>query len=88
MSEIVVDGVTHVVGSEEIFETVLVDYFVLENFYKHVKTSLLFICIEPDFENTIHSTLVVLLVLLVCQNEVEDLLNHTQTRIENDVAEL
>lgn len=79
VSEIIVDGVSHVVGSEEIFETVLVDDFVLENFNEDVKTSLLLICVESDLKNTIHPTLVVLIILLVGQNEVEDLLNHAQT---------
>ena len=79
MREIIVDGVSHVVGSEEIFETVLVDDFVLENFNKDVKTSLLLICVESDLKNTIYPTLVVLIILLVGQNEVEDLLNHAQT---------
>lgn len=86
--EIIVDGVSHVVRSEEIFETVLVDDFVLENFNEDVKTSLLLICVESDLKNTIHPTLVVLIILLVGQNEVEDLLNHAQTWVENDVAEL
>lgn len=79
MGEIVIDWVAHVVGSEEIFEAVLVDDFVLENFNKDVKTSRLLICIESDFENAVHPTLVVHLVLLVSHNEVEDLLNHAQT---------
>jgi hypothetical protein len=65
VGKVVVYRVTHVVGSEEIFEAILVDYFVLENFNKHIKTSLLFICVESDLENSIHSTLVVHLVLLV-----------------------
>lgn len=78
MSEIVVDGVAHVIRSEEIFEAVLVNDFVLENFNKDVNTSLLLVCVESDLENTIHFTLVVNLILLVSHNEVEDLLNHAE----------
>ena len=88
MSEIVVDGVAHVIRSEEIFEAVLVNDFVLENFNKDVNTSLLLVCIESDLENTIHFNLVVNLILLVSHNEVEDLLNHAEAWIENDVTEL
>ena len=43
---------------------------------------------ETYLEHTVDFCLVVLLVLLVSQYEVENLLNHAQTGVENDVAKL
>ena len=87
MGEVVVYGVTHVVWSKEIFEAILVNDFVLKNFNKHIEATLLFIGIESDLKNTVHSTLVVHLVLLVSYHEVEDFLDHAQTWVEDNVTE-
>ena len=43
---------------------------------------------ETYLEHAVDFCLVVLLVLLVSQYEVENLLNHAQTGVENDVAKL
>ena len=48
----------------------------------------MFICVETNLENAIHFTLVVRIVLLVSYHEVEDLLDHAQTWVEDDIAEL
>jgi len=48
----------------------------------------LLISIEADLENAVYTILVVRLIQLISQHKVKNFLDHTQARVENNVAEL
>ena len=89
VSEVVIDGVLHVVRLEVILKSLLVDKIVLKSFHHHVETPITFMGIETYLENTVApSGLPLCNFKLILKNIVQDLLHHRQTSVENNIAKL
>ena len=65
VSQVVVDRVSHVVWSKEIFETVLVDDLIFEYFHEYIQTPMILVCKETNLEHPVDTKLVVTWVLLI-----------------------
>lgn len=80
VSEIVVYGISHIVGLELLNESFLIDLVIFEHFTHNVESAPVFVGVETQPQYLLFAV-----GLLVGENKVENFLNQAQTVVKNNV---